>query len=177
MVQYGAALQPKPSKLQSPQRRQISNQKNSIRRTPRSPADEQLVRSDDSGGRANHTYWKSIVHQLTGVPHAGQHLPGMTQTVSPLARQEGHFLPGTWSRVRKHGGKRWGIWVVAHGKHDERYFWAVFFGLNVRMLLAGHQGRKLLNAHTLEDLMAADVVELVERHCVIVLSESRGKTK
>jgi hypothetical protein len=34
---------------------------------------------------------------LTGVPHIGQHLPGITQTVSPLSKQAGHLLPGTGS--------------------------------------------------------------------------------
>ncbi len=32
---------------------------------------------------------------LTSVPHCGQHLPGITYTVCPLAKQVGHFLPGT----------------------------------------------------------------------------------
>jgi hypothetical protein len=35
------------------------------------------------------------LYQLTGVPHCGQHLPGMTQTVSPRSRQDGQRRPGT----------------------------------------------------------------------------------
>lgn len=53
------------------------------------------------------------------------------------------------------------------GKHDKRHLWAALFGLNVGVFLAGHQGGELLNSQTLKDLMAADVGELVERHCVI----------
>jgi len=34
--------------------------------------------------------------EFTGVPHWGQHLPGITQTVLPLAKQVGHFLPALY---------------------------------------------------------------------------------
>jgi len=33
--------------------------------------------------------------RLTGVSHCGQHFPGITQTVCPLAAQAGHLRPGT----------------------------------------------------------------------------------
>jgi len=39
------------------------------------------------------------LNQLTSVPQEGQRLPGMTQTVCPLAKQLGHRRPGTCDLV------------------------------------------------------------------------------
>ena len=37
----------------------------------------------------------SILTLFTGVPQSGQHLPGITHTVSPFSKQAGHLFPGT----------------------------------------------------------------------------------
>lgn len=52
------------------------------------------------GWSAKRTVLTSVwLRQLTSVPQEGQRLPGMTQTVCPLAKQLGHRRPGTCDSV------------------------------------------------------------------------------
>lgn len=110
------------------------------------------------------TYWKSIVRLVHRSAACWAAFSGNDPNGLALGEAGWAFPARDLSVVSYEFGV---LSESTHGKHDKRHLWAALFGLNVGVFLAGHQGGELLNSQTLKDLMAADVGELVERHCVI----------
>lgn len=124
---------------------------------------QELVRYGECKRLEQKTYWELIVKLVHGSTACWAAFSGNDPYGLTLGQACGAFPARDLSGVSdiNLGG---GLSESAHRKHDKRHLWAALFGLDVGVLLTRHQGGELLNAQALENLMAADVGELVERH-------------